>query len=194
MQVRQNKLPKAKKLFFEVLKWHPNFYRAHEGLARLYQAEHKLKLAEEQAKKAIELEKDEGTLEVLADIYQNEGDMPHAHKWWRAVLRANPKDQAALHYLGLTKTKKGSKGSALDKINKHSDDEISRDAHASMAGDDVESVSHKDFMLIILLALGGGFVVVGVIAYSVHQRSQQEHYAQCFVQKHLLFYHRFCAR
>lgn len=173
IQVRQDKLTKAKGIFLDVIKWHPNFYRAHEGLARLYQAEHKMKKAEEQAKKAISLEKDEGTLEVLADIYQNEGDMPHAHKWWRAVLRANPRDQAALHYLGLVKSSKGSHtGSALDKISQHADARVRGDAGSNPG----EAVSHSDFMLIVFLALGGGVVVVGVIAYSVHQRTQQEQY------------------
>merc|ERR1712166_171466 len=164
--VRQKHLNQAEALFDEVIASHPTFYRAHEGLARLYQQRHQTKLAEKQAKLAVALQSDEGTLEVLADIYQDEGDMPHAHKWWKAVLKANPNDEAAKHYLGLGKphkksqSKKSSSGSdALDDL-----DEVSRP----------EAVSHDDFMVIVWAALAGGAVLVGVALYSVHTKSKKD--------------------
>jgi len=70
-------------------------------LARVFQARKELKKAEEQAKKAVALRKDEGTLEVLASIYQEEGDNHHANHFWHAVLAQNPADREALKYLGL---------------------------------------------------------------------------------------------
>eukprot|EP00656_Telonema_subtile_P006507 TRINITY_DN13009_c0_g1_i1.p1 TRINITY_DN13009_c0_g1~~TRINITY_DN13009_c0_g1_i1.p1 ORF type:complete len:396 (+),score=87.80 TRINITY_DN13009_c0_g1_i1:118-1305(+) len=154
---RQDKLRKAEDLFGKVLEGHPKFYRAHEGLARVYQSQHKMKKAEQQAKLAVKYRRDVGTMEVLADIYQKEKDMPHAHRWWRAVLESSPTDAAARHYLGLDA---GAGGEASSQ-----DDEVP-------GLDGVEPVSHDDFFLIIFLALGGGGIVVGVVAYSVHLRSQ----------------------
>eukprot|EP00657_Telonema_sp_P-1_P010846 TRINITY_DN5482_c0_g1_i1.p2 TRINITY_DN5482_c0_g1~~TRINITY_DN5482_c0_g1_i1.p2 ORF type:complete len:169 (-),score=30.57 TRINITY_DN5482_c0_g1_i1:26-532(-) len=141
----------------DACKWHPNFYRAHEGLARLYQAQHKLVTAEQEAKRAVELQTDEGTLEVLADIYQHEGDMPHAHKYWRQVLKINSRDKAARYYLGL-------------------DSHMGEGHHKILGGHvpSVQAVSHTDFVVILSLALGGCAVVAGVVAYSVHASGGQQ--------------------
>jgi len=84
-----------------VISKYPSFYRPHEGLARVYQSKKQLHQAEEEAKTAVALRSDEGTLEVLASIYSDEKDTLHAHKFWKAVLHKNPKDIQAQRHLGL---------------------------------------------------------------------------------------------
>jgi len=98
---REDKLAESQKLFEGVIKQYPNFYRAHEGLARVFEKQHHLKEAEKEAKTAVRLRKDEGTLEVLATIYSDEGDTARAKRFWMAVLKMNPKDKQALLHLGL---------------------------------------------------------------------------------------------
>jgi len=98
---RQGRLDEAQKLFEAAIRDAPQFYRAHEGLARVYQKRHEMNAAEMQAKTAVGLKSDAATLEVLASVYQEEGKTAHAHKFWRAVLKANPSDAAAKRYLGL---------------------------------------------------------------------------------------------
>ena len=90
---REKKLPEAQVLFEECIKAVPSYYRAHEGLARVFQQLNQLGRAEIQAKLAVSLRSDEGTLGVLADIYEAEGKTAHAHKFWLAVLKKNPRDQ-----------------------------------------------------------------------------------------------------
>jgi len=96
---RQTRFLEAKDIFKDVIKKHPQFYRAHEGLARVYEGLHELEKAEQQAKITVALRKDEGTLEVMASIYEDEGDKKDAHTYWKKVLQANPKDKMAQQHL-----------------------------------------------------------------------------------------------
>jgi len=98
---REGAHSEAEKMFEAVIDKFPTFYRAHEGLARVLQALKHLNRAESQAKTAVRLRSDEGTLEVLASIYQQEGKTAHAKRFWLAVLGKNPQDVQALRHLGL---------------------------------------------------------------------------------------------
>ena len=98
---REGRYDESEMLFKGVIAKFPSFYRAHEGLARVYQSKKELVKAEEEAKTSVALRKDEGTLEVLAAIYSDEGDTAHARKFWKAVLAKNPHDVEAQRHLGL---------------------------------------------------------------------------------------------
>jgi len=98
---RQMHHGQAESLFQEVIAEYPKFYRAHEGLARVLESMGQLHRAETQARKAVALRKDEGTLVVLADIMSKEGKTNRAKKFWLAVLQLNPSDAQALQHLGL---------------------------------------------------------------------------------------------